>query len=179
VKREAFRLKLLKMDIKKVTKGEFVQKPNELKHKIIHVITGLLRMYLVDDDGKEHIYMFAPEGWTLSDFAAIAESKKSIFYIDAIENSQIEIITKGIDEKIPRTLDEYTDQTIEMMGRRIATLQNRVVMLLSFSALDRYKQFIATYPDIVNRVPQRMIASYLGITPQALSKIRGQKNTKR
>lgn len=112
------------MEIKKVTKGEFVQKPNELKHKIIHVITGLLRMYLVDDDGKEHIYMFAPEGWTLSDFAALAESKKSIFYIDAIENSQIEIITKGVDEKIPRTLDEYTDQTIEMMGRRIAIWDN-------------------------------------------------------
>jgi hypothetical protein len=52
-------------------------------------------------------------------------------------------------------------------------------MLLSFSALDRYKQFINTYPDIVNRVPQKMIASYLGITPQALSKIRGQKNTKK
>ncbi len=52
-------------------------------------------MYLVDDDGKEHIYMFAPEGWTLSDFAAIAESKKSLFYIDAIENSQIEIITSS------------------------------------------------------------------------------------
>lgn len=158
-----------------VTKGEIVQFPNEQKHKIIHVVHGLLRMYVVDEKGKEHIYMFAPEGWTLSDFTAIAESKSSIFFIDAIEPSQIEILTKNIHEKLPSTLDEYTSQTIDLMGRRIATLQNRVIMLLSFSALDRYKQFVSTYPDIVNRVPQKMIASYLGITPQALSKIRGQK----
>ncbi len=168
---------LLSMSILHVSKGEVIQVPNEHKHKIIRVIKGLLRMYVVDDKGKEHIYMFAPEGWTVSDFTAIAESKASIFFIDAIENSQIEIISKGINEKLPNILDEYTDQTIDLMGRRIATLQNRVVMLLSFSALERYRQFLVTYPDIVNRVPQKMIASYLGITPQALSKIRGQKNT--
>ncbi len=166
------------MGIKNVTKGEIVQLPNEQKHKIIRVITGLLKMYIVDDKGKEHIYMFAPEGWTLSDFVAITESKASIFFIDAIENSQIEITTKDLNEKLPSTLYENTTQTIDLMGRRIATLQNRVVMLLGFSALNRYKQFLLTYPDIVNRVPQKMIASYLGITPQALSKIRGQKETK-
>ena len=167
------------MGITKILKGETVQLPNEQKHKIISVIRGLLRMYVVDENGKEHIYMFAPEGWTLSDFTAIAESKASIFFIDAIENSEIEIILKGINEKLPNTLEEHTLQTIDLMGRRISTLQNRVIMLLSFSALDRYKQFIITYPDIVNRVPQKMIASYLGITPQALSKIRGQKITKK
>lgn len=159
----------------KISKGEIVQLPNEQKHKIISVIKGLLRMYVVDENGKEHIYMFAPEGWTLSDFTAIAESKPSIFLVDAIEKSEIEIISKGINEKLPDTLKEHSTQTIDLMGRRIATLQNRVVMLLSFSALDRYKQFITTYPNIVERVPQKMIASYLGITPQALSKIRGQK----
>jgi CRP-like cAMP-binding protein len=157
------------------SKGEIVQMPNEQKHKIIRVINGLLRMYFVDENGKEHIYLFAPEGWILSDFSAISESKKSIFFIDAIENSQVEITTKDINEKISNTFEKHTNQTIELMGRRIATLQNRVIMLLSFSALERYKQFIRTYPDIVNRVPQKMIASYLGITPQALSKIRGQK----
>lgn len=164
------------MDTIKILKGELIQRPNEQKHKIIRVINGLLRMYVVDDKGKEHIYMFAPEGWTLSDFSAIAESKASIFFIDAIENSEIEVIAKNINEKLPNTLNELTNQTIDLMGRRIATLQNRVVMLLSFSALDRYKQFLSTYTDIANRVPQKMIASYLGITPQALSKIRGQKN---
>lgn len=83
------------MGVIKISKGEVVQSPNEKKHKIIRVITGLLRMYIVDDKGKEHIYMFAPEGWTLSDFVAIAENKSSIFFIDAIENTEIEIITKN------------------------------------------------------------------------------------
>jgi CRP-like cAMP-binding protein len=165
------------MNILKISKGELIQRPDAKTHKIIRVVKGLLRMYVVDDKGKEHIYMFAPEGWTLSDFTAIAESKPSIFFIDGIENSEIEVITKEINEKLPNTLEEYTNQTIDLMGRRIATLQNRIIMLLSYSALERYKHFITTYPDIVNRVPQKMIASYLGITPQALSKIRGQKNT--
>jgi CRP-like cAMP-binding protein len=166
------------METTKVLKGELVQLPNEKKHKIIRVISGLLRMYTVDDKGKEHIYMFAPEKWTLSDFEAIAENKTSIFFIDAIENSEIEITTKGINEKLANTLYEQTSQTIDFMGRRIATLQSRIIMLLSYSALDRYKHFLITYPNIVERVPQKMIASYLGITPQALSKIRGKKNTK-
>ena len=163
------------MNIKKISKGEIVQFPNEQKHNIIRVISGLLRMYVVDAKGKEHIYIFAPEGWTLSDFTAISENKESIFFIDAIEDSIIEIESKNINEKLPNTLEENVLQTIDMMGRRIATLQNRVIMLLSFSALDRYKHFITTYPNIVERVPQKMIASYLGITPQSLSSIRGKK----
>lgn len=165
------------MDTIKILKGELIQRPNENKHKIIRVKTGLLRMYTIDPNGKEHIYLFAPEGWTLSDFAAIAEKKSSDFFIDALETSELEIITKDINEELPIILNEHVLPTIELMGRRIATLQNRVVMLLSYSALDRYKHFIETYPNITNRVPQKMIASYLGITPQALSKIRGKKIT--
>jgi CRP-like cAMP-binding protein len=163
------------MKQKQVKKGEIIQVPNQSEHKFIRVISGLLRMYIIDSKGKEHIYMFAPEGWTLSDFTAIAENKPSIFFIDAIENSQIEISSKGINEKMPLIQEEYTQQAIDMMGRRIANLQQRVVMLLSYDALERYKEFLNTYPDIVNRVPQRMIASYLGITPQALSTIRAKK----
>lgn len=163
------------MEVIKVSKGEVIQRPNARTHKIIHVKTGLLRMYIIDEKGKEHIYLFAPAGWTLSDFAAMSNHQSSAFFIDAIENSEVEIFSKSISDKLPDTLNEYTLQTIDLMGKRIATLQNRVIMLLSFSALDRYKEFLITYPDIVNRVPQKMIASYLGITPQALSKIRSQK----
>jgi hypothetical protein len=109
------------MDTIKILKGELIQKPNEHKHKIIRVISGLLKMYILDEKGKEHIYMFAPEGWTLSDFTAIAENKASIFFIDAIENSQIEIITKGINEQLPNTLDKYTKQTIDLMAKNCDT----------------------------------------------------------
>ncbi len=163
------------MKILRVKKGEIIQLPNALKHNIIFVKKGLLRMYVVDDKGKEHVYMFAPEGWTLSDFSAIKENRTSNFFIDAIENSLIEIFSKGLGEELPKTTMELTDQTIDLMGRRIATLQDRIIMLLSYTAKERYQQFLLTYPDIVNRVPQKMIATYLGVTPQALSKIRGLK----
>ncbi len=63
---------------------------------------------------------------------------------------------------------------VNLLSRRLAVLQSRVIMLMSASAKDRYESFLETYPNIPSRVPQRMIASYLGITPQALSTIRGE-----
>ena len=64
---------------------------------------------------------------------------------------------------------------IEKLLKRVAVLQKRIIMLMSATAWERYQDFIETYPNIVQRVPQKMIASYLGITPEALSKIRGEK----
>ena len=83
-----------------------------------------------------------------------------------------------IDSKLFNMLDEFPSealhQQIKKLIRRVSVLQNRVLMLMSANAATRYEEFIRTYPNITQRVPQRMIASYLGITPEALSKIRGK-----
>ncbi|MEM1337925.1 MAG: Crp/Fnr family transcriptional regulator [Bacteroidota bacterium] len=152
------------MKSRRVKKGEMLQKSGELRSRIYVVQSGLLRSYLIDEKGKEHIFMFAPEGWVIADNTG-TEIPTTLF-IDALEDSIVQVREKDITKE---------HQNVTPLVKRLSVLQKRVVMLMSSSAIDRYEDFIATYPNIVQRVPQRMIASYLGITPEALSKIKSGK----
>jgi CRP-like cAMP-binding protein len=92
-------------------------------------------------------------------------------FIECLENSELIVFDRKclVEAKLS---DEQRKDEIRLMSRRIAVLQRRVLLLMSSSAKERYNSFLATNPDLPNRVPQHMIASYLGITPQALSTIR-------
>lgn len=149
---------------KEVKKGEFLQREGELSTAVFEVKKGLLRSYTIDDKGKEHIFMFGSEGWIVGD--NVSHGEKGELFIDALEDSVLVPISKNPPPK--------GDQM--KLHKRISVLQKRVIMLMSAPAIDRYNHFLETYPDITQRVPQKMIASYLGITPEALSKIRGAKS---
>ena len=140
-----------------ITKGQILQRKGDLNSKIYQVESGLLRSYSIDEKGKEHIFMFAPENWKIADNVS-AEIPCELF-IEALENSVVTVSEKNFEN--------LTDT--KSLINRIGVLQKRVIMLMSSSAIERYQHFIKTYPDIVQRVPQKMIASYLGITPEALS----------
>lgn len=109
--------------------------------------------------------MFAPEGWIVADANPADEPAK--LYIDSLEDSEVVVLNKDQDRQEPE---------VPPLLRRIRVLQNRVIMLMSASAIERYEHFCETYPDILQRVPQKMIASYLGITPEALSKVKGMRS---
>ena len=140
-----------------VQKGQILQHTGELNSKIYRVKSGLLRSYSIDQKGKEHIFMFAPEGWTIAD--SVDPNQPCDLFIEALEDSEVIVQEKSI---------ENTSNTPSLI-KRINVLQKRVIMLMSSSAIERYQHFVETYPDIVQRVPQRMIASYLGVTPESLS----------
>ncbi len=158
-----------KIRTKQVAKGEILLRKGEKPGKNYFVKSGLLRSYTVDEKGKEHIFMFAPEGWIIGDIGLQIADKEAYLFVDAVENSEIEVIDKDV---FLRT-DLPGEEAIKKRDRRIYVLQKRIFMLLSATLQERYLDFVETYPDIVQRVPQRMIASYLGVTPEALSKIRG------
>ena len=145
----------------KLLKGDVLQRKGDSNSKVFLVEQGLLYAYTIDEKGKEHIFMFAPKGWIVADISLIPN--KSELYIEAIEDSIVIEKERG---------SEINEKSIEKFERRIAVLQNRIIMLMSASAIERYDHFIKTYPQIVQRVPQRMIASYLGITTEALSKVK-------
>jgi CRP-like cAMP-binding protein len=148
--------------LKKITvkKGSILQRKGDVSTKIYSVEKGLLRTYSIDKKGKEHIFMFAPEGWLVADVSAI--NGPADLFIEAMEDSELLI----------RDNDFVHANPIALI-KRIAVLQKRAIMLMSATAIERYDSFMKTYPNIVQRVPQKMIASYLGITPEALSKAKG------
>lgn len=148
-------------------KGELIQRKGELNSKIYIVKSGLLRSYSIDEKGKEHLFMFAPEDWIIAD--GIPPDAPSELFIDAIEDTLAIVLEKEKEKR----------QDHQKLLNRIGVLQKRIILLMSASAIERYEHFIETYPDIVQRVPQRMIASYLGITPEALSKVKGERKKKK
>ena len=162
------------IQVKTVKKGTILQQ-NSRTAKAFFVQKGCLRSYTIDAKGKEHIFMFAPEGWILSDVTLHAAQGMPPLFVDALEDSEIEVFDGHLLDEL--TVSGYIQSGLltEKLFRRIAVLQKRVLLLMSANALERYKDFIETYPNIVQRVPQRMIASYLGITPEALSKIRNER----
>ena len=120
--------------------------------------------------------MFAPEGWMVGDIEAQVKGHPSGVFIQAIEDSEVQRIDpKNLDSKKNNLAKEggrEMSQHFNRLLRRIVTLEQRVMMLLSHSALERYEAFLVSYPDLINRIPQWMIASYIGVTPEALSKAR-------
>ena len=168
--------------VKKVLKDEFLLRENEHCKYTFFVENGLLRQYSIDEKGKEHTISFAPENWFVSDRESAYFDQASSYYIQALENSEVILIDEDFINLLSEKLPSFTDYNNRLLHNHIRHLQNRIKMLLSANAEERYLEFIEMYPDILLRVPQTMVASYLGITPESLSRVRkelARKNFKR
>ena len=156
---------------KSFSKGEILQNAGQVSSNAYYVKKGLLRSYTIDEKGKEHIYMFASEGWIVSDVESQVFNNKTTLFIDAIENSEVYVLDVS---KLDSTIQNTGDSSImvKTLLKRVGVMQRRIIALMSSSATERYQSFLQIYPELPNRVPQKMIASYLGITPEALSNIR-------
>lgn len=154
------------MKLLKATKGQMLQSVGELNSKVYHVKSGLLRSYSIDKKGKEHIFMFAPEGWIIGD--NVPPHEPCVLFIDVLEDAQLLVAEKNIEKEVDA----------KKLIRRLEVLQKRIIQLMSSSAIERYEDFIQTYPNLSQRISQKMIASYLGVTPEALSKVKSGRLTK-
>lgn len=153
-------------------KGELVLSAGDLKSEIYFINTGLLRCYSIDEKGKEHIIQFAPENWMMSERNSSVFNEPSYFYIDAIEDTEVVVVKKDFFPEIQHVVPEILQLNIRMLHNSIRFMQKRIDMLLSATAEERYLDFMKLYPNLTLRVPQWMIASYLGITPESLSRVR-------
>ena len=158
------------IQVKKIKRKELLQRKGDTHSKAYFVKKGLLKSYVLDEKGKEHIFMFAPENWIVTDINSVTNYGETELFIQAIEDSEVEIIQGEAFLKLTHELHSNRKAEERKLLKRNAVLQKRIISLMSKSAIERYEDFIATYPGIVQRVPQKLIASYLGITPQALSK---------
>ncbi len=159
----------------KLKKGEFLQRAGEVTRYGAFVVSGCLRKYVIDAKGKEHILYFAPEDWWVGDIESGLHQLPSLYFVDAIEHSDVLQIDLPSHQKIIEAMPAYASQYQLGLQKHMASKDKRIVAALSTSAEERYLEFLKTYPSIAQRVPQHMLASYLGISPETLSRIRKQK----
>ncbi len=157
---------------RKISKGKTLLRSGEICKQTFYVQKGLLRFYSIDSFGKERIIQFAPEGWFISDRISIYFNEPSPYYIDAIEETE----AVSFDEKFVCDLGtispQFTKYNEQLLQKHIRFLQKRINLLIGATVEERYLDFIKSYPDLTSRVPQWMIASYLGVTPEGLSRVR-------
>ncbi|SHJ89383.1 Crp/Fnr family transcriptional regulator [Epilithonimonas mollis] len=159
-------------EVKHAKKNEIILREGEISDSTFFVEKGLLRMYSIDKAGKEHVIQFAPENWIISDTTSQLLNEKSRFYIEAIEESIIVVTREGFFENLSKVYPAVAEKNQKLMFNHIKNLQNRVNALISTTAEERYLEFLKKYPNLMLRVPQWMVASYLGITPESLSRVR-------
>ncbi|WP_042721528.1 MULTISPECIES: Crp/Fnr family transcriptional regulator [Flavobacteriales] len=159
-------------EVKKVQKNQFLLQYGEICRYIYFVEKGLLKMYSIDKNGKEHIIQFAPESWLTSDRSSLYFNEKSIYYIEAVEDSEVLLLHPDFINKLIGEFPNSLEKSDILLQKHIKSLQDRINSLLGETAEERYMKFIKMYPDLLLRVPQWMIASYLGITPESLSRVR-------
>ena len=157
---------------KKVEKGTVLLHQGDICHYSFFVSKGLLRSYTIDETGKEHIIQFAPENWIISDRSSFYFNEPSELFIDAIEETEIVFIDTNFINAAAEISISFRQQDTIALHNHIRQLQKRVNLLLGATAEQRYLDFITIYPKLPLRIPQWMIASYLGITPETLSRVR-------
>lgn len=157
---------------KEVEKGAFLLRPGEQCRHTFFVESGLLKQYSIDEKGKEHILQFAPENWFVADRESVYFQQPSQYFIQALENTTILLLDEGFILQLSREDRTFNELNNRLLHNHIRHLQKRIVQLLGASAEERYLDFIKIYPDIMLRVPQTQVASYLGITPESLSRVR-------
>lgn len=153
-------------------KGQYVLRPGEICTYAFFIEKGLMRLFSIDEYGKEHIIQFAPETWIISDRASTFFNEPSEFFIEAIEDTTAALLDKNFIQKASATSLPFRLFNDRALQNHIRHMQQRINLLLGASAEVRYLEFVSLYPDVTLRAPQWMIASYLGITPESLSRVR-------
>ena len=130
-------------------------------------------------DGTEHIVQFALEGRFITDLYSFLTNEPSIYNIDAIEDSELVLISKSASDELQKRSTKYLEYILFETSEFYIDLERRLTYTISLTIDERYKDLITHYPDIIQRVPQHMIASYMGLTPETLSRVRRRISTKK
>lgn len=160
---------------KKLRKKQYLLQEGDVCHYHCFIADGLMRTYAVDDKGNEHIIRFAMRDWWISDRESLLSGQPSKFNIDAIEESNLILFSKEDMDAAMAKLPVFSAMINNILNKSFITSQNRIHEAISSSAEEKYQNFVKRYPEFALRVPQAMIASYLGIKPETLSRLRNPK----
>jgi len=155
-----------------VEKGEIILQENSTRKIQIFVASGCLRAFYKTENGKDHTLQFATKNWWISDYMTLFNTKKSLLSIESLSHSKIMIIEQSHLEELFSKFPEFGLVNRMNLQNRIAALQKRLFGLLTLTAKEKYEKFITDYEVFEKVIPNYQIASFLGITPESLSRVR-------
>lgn len=164
---------------KKLRKKQYFLQEGEVCTYTAFVESGLMRSYTVDSKGNDHILQFAFEGWWLTDLYSFLTNEPSLYNMDALEESQLLLITKPAWDTLLTNVPSLERYFRILIQNNLIVTQRRLMGELSETAEEKYLRLIKTFPQCIQRVPQHMIASYLGITRETLSRVRSQLSSRK
>ena len=159
---------------KKIRKRQYLLQEGDPCRYIAFVEKGMMRSYTMDEKGGEHIIQFAFEGWWIADQYSFLTGEPSVYNIDALEDSELLLISRQAEEEMLEKIPKFERYFRLLLQNSLIATQRRLEGSLSKSAEQRYNELTQSCPTIPQRVPQHMMASFLGITPETLSRIRKQ-----
>jgi len=166
---------ICRLSERKIKRKQFLLQEGDTCKHFTFVVEGCFKMYAVDKNGHEHNLQFAAENDWIADIESLHKEQPSQLYIEAIEPSQILQIAKSDLWHLYNHFPKFDRNFRVIIENKFIELQSRVLQNISSTANERYKYFLNQYPNLASRLPNTQIASYLGITPEFLSKIRAEK----
>jgi CRP-like cAMP-binding protein len=167
------------LKIKKVKKKQLIVQPDFVCNHRSYIVKGVLRSYLLDEEGQDHTVAFGIDDWWIADFNSYFFREPASLFVEALEESTIIQITYDDEQSLLKNVPKFQDFYRILAERGYSFLQRRILSSISLNATERYELFIKRYPLVTERVPQYALASYLGISHELLSKIRNRRVKKK
>lgn len=157
--------------IKKARKHQYlIQEGENAKYEYL-IMSGVFRVFYLDEDGKEHIVQFATENWWMSDYIAYFKQKQATTNVLCMEEGEVLCLTLQGREKLSADLHKMEHFFRAKLTNGYVALQQRIIALLSSSPQQRYEEFANLYPNLMQRIPKKYIAEYLGVSRETLSRL--------
>jgi len=164
---------------KKIRKKQYILQEGDVCRYTVFVEKGILRSYTINEKGNEQIVQFALEGWWISDMYSMITGEPAKYNIDALEDAELILIRSTDLEILQERIPLFLKFSFLQMRNAYLAFERRLTGMATLGTEERYTKLVQLYPDIVQRVPQHMIASYLGLTAETLSRARKHMSNKK
>lgn len=159
---------------KKLKKKELLLEEGEVCKHSAFVLSGCLRGYNIDRNGTEHVLSFAPADWWMADMYSLISQQPGVLNIEALEETDMLLLSKVNQEKLYAEIPKFERFFRILAEKSLVANQQRLIDRLSLTGEERYKIFCNRYPTLINHLPQKQIAAYIGVSPEFLSRARAE-----